>query len=87
MIFIDEIQESPPAIKMLSNFYEEFPDLYFIAAGSLPGFAHKKVPPFPVGRIKQFLLHPFDFEEFLLALNRKDLLDEIENVPVRDYAS
>jgi len=86
LIFIDEIQESPQALKMLSYFHQEFPNLYFIAAGSLPGFAQKKVPPLPVGRIKQFLLHPFDFEEFLLALNRKDLLDEIENVPVRDYA-
>lgn len=86
LIFIDEIQESPLAIKMLRYFYEEFADLYFIAAGSLLEFALKKVPAFPVGRVKQIVLHPFDFEEFLLALNRKDLLDEIENVPVRDYA-
>jgi len=86
LIFIDEIQESPPAIKMLRYFYEEFPSLYFIAAGSLLEFALKKVPAFPVGRVKQIVLHPFDFEEFLLALNRKDLLDEIENIPIRDYA-
>ena len=86
LIFIDEIQESPPAIKMLRYFYEEFPNLYFIAAGSLLGFAPKKVPSFPVGPVKQIVLHPFDFEEFLLALNRKDLLDELDNVPVRDYA-
>lgn len=86
LIFLDEIQESPEAIKMLRYFYEEFPDLFFIAAGSLLEFALKKVPAFPVGRVKQIVLHPFDFEEFLLALNRKDLLDEIENVPVRDYA-
>lgn len=86
LIFIDEIQESPEAIKMLRYFYEEFHGLFFIAAGSLLEFALKKVPSFPVGRVKQIVLHPFDFEEFLSALNRKDLLDEIENVPVRDYA-
>ena len=86
LIFIDEIQESPPAIKMLRYFYEEFPDLYFIAAGSLLEFALKKVPSFPVGRVKQVVLHPFDFEEFLLALDRKDILEELENLPVKNYA-
>jgi len=86
LIFIDEIQESPPAIKMLMYFYEEFPDLYFIAAGSLLEFALKKVPSFPVGRVKQVVLHPFDFEEFLLALDWKDVLNELENIPVRNYA-
>ena len=86
LIFIDEIQESPTAIKMLRYFYEEFPDLYFIAAGSLLEFALKKVPSFPVGRVKQVVLHPFDFEEFLLALDRKDILEELENLPVKNYA-
>jgi len=86
LIFIDEIQESPQAIRMLRYFYEEFPDLYFIAAGSLLEFALKKVPSFPVGRVRQVVLHPFDFEEFLLAINRKDVLNELENIPVRNYA-
>ncbi len=86
LIFIDEIQESPAAIKMLRYIHEEYPNLFFVAAGSLLEFALKKVPSFPVGRVKQIVLHPFDFEEFLLALNRKDLLKEIENVPIRDYA-
>jgi hypothetical protein len=40
-------------IKMLRYFYEEYPDLYFIAAGSLLEFALKEVPSFPVGRVKQ----------------------------------
>ena len=35
LIFIDEIQNSPIAIKMLRYFYEELPDIYVIAAGSL----------------------------------------------------
>lgn len=86
LIFFDEIQESPRAIKMLRYFYEEYPDLYFIAAGSLLEFALKKVPSFPVGRVKQLVLHPFDFEEFLLALNRKDLAGELEKIPVTKYA-
>jgi len=86
LIFFDEVQESPPAIKMLRYFYEEYPHLYFIAAGSLLEFALKKVPSFPVGRVKQLVLHPFDFEEFLLALDRNDLAGELEKIPVARYA-
>ena len=35
LIFIDEIQNSPKAITRLRYFYEQRPDLYIIAAGSL----------------------------------------------------
>ena len=35
LIFIDEIQNSPIAIKMLRYFKEELPQVYVIAAGSL----------------------------------------------------
>ena len=52
LLFIDEIQESPKAIQLLRYFYEEFPDLRVIAAGSLLEFALKKVPSFPVGRVE-----------------------------------
>lgn len=86
LIFIDEIQESPAAIKMLRYFYEEYPHLYVIAAGSLLEFALKAGPSFPVGRVEQVVLHPFDFEEFLLASNRKDILNELEKIPVGKYA-
>jgi predicted AAA+ superfamily ATPase len=86
LIFIDEIQESPEAIKMLRYFYEEYPYLYFIAAGSLLEFALKEVPSFPVGRVKQMVIHPFDFKEFLSAINRNDIVSELENIPVQKYA-
>ena len=52
LIFIDEIQESPKAIQMLRYFYEEHPDIFVIAAGSLLEFALRKVRNFPVGRIE-----------------------------------
>ncbi len=86
LIFLDEIQESPKAIKLLRYFYEQYPGLHIIAAGSLLEFALKDVPSFPVGRVEQVVLHPFDFEEFLLALNRKDIVDELDNIPVRKSA-
>ena len=86
LIFLDEIQESPKAIQQLRYFYEDFPDIYVIAAGSLLEFALKKVRSFPVGRVNQYVLHPFDFEEFLLAVGRNNVLDELGTIPVKDYA-
>ncbi len=86
LIFLDEIQESPEAVSRLRYLHEEYPELYFIAAGSLLEFAFKRIPSFPVGRVEQVVLHPFDFEEFLLAMNRKDILDELDNIPFNNYA-
>lgn len=86
LIFIDEIQESKKAISQLRYLHEEYPQIYIIAAGSLMEFAMKDVTAFPVGRIEQVVLHPFDFDEFLLALNRKDLLNELDSVPIYKYA-
>lgn len=86
LIFLDEIQESPEAVGQLRYFHEEYPQLYVIAAGSLLEFALKRITSFPVGRVEQVVLHPFDFDEFLLALNRQDVYDELDHIPVNSYA-
>jgi len=85
LLFIDEIQEFPKAIQLLRYFYEEFPELYVIAAGSLLEFALKNVKAFPVGRIETLCLHPVNFEEYLNCIN-KQALNELNHVPVREYA-
>lgn len=86
LLFIDEIQESPKAIKLLRYFYEEMPDLHVIAAGSLLEFALKDVKSFPVGRVEYLYLYPFNFIEFLQAVEQRLLRDEINNIPVRKIA-
>ena len=86
LIFLDEIQESARAVSQLRYLYEEYPQLHIIAAGSLLEFTLNDVASFPVGRVEQVVLHPFDFEEFLLAQNRPDLLKELENIPVKKNA-
>jgi len=86
LIFLDEIQESPKAIQQLRYFYEDFPGIHVIAAGSLLEFALRKVRSFPVGRVNQYVLHPFDFEEFLLAVGRMNVLKELEVIPAKNYA-
>jgi predicted AAA+ superfamily ATPase len=86
LIFIDEIQQSPRAIEQLRYFYEEFPHLHVIAAGSLLEFALRKVASFPVGRVEQIVLHPFDFDEFLEAMGKSNVLAELNVIPVKNYA-
>ncbi len=78
LIFFDEIQECPKAIMALRYFYEEFPGMHLIAAGSLLEFALKDIS-FPVGRIHILHMHPMTFEEFLLATGKNVLADRIRD--------
>jgi len=86
LIFIDEIQECPEAIRLLRYFFEEAPDIYVIAAGSLLDFALGEVRSFPVGRVSYFYLHPINFEEFLLWKNEKAALDALRTIPAPSFA-
>jgi uncharacterized protein len=86
LIFIDEIQESPSAIQMLRYFYEEFPELNVIAAGSLLEFAMKKVKSFPVGRVEYLYMHPLNFIEYLGAIEHNEALEQLEKVPIEPFA-
>jgi predicted AAA+ superfamily ATPase len=86
LIFIDEIQESPEAIQMLRFFYDDYPELHVVCAGSLLEIALENIDSFPVGRVQQLVLHPFDFEEFLLATGNKRAIEVLNTIPVADYA-
>jgi uncharacterized protein len=81
LLFIDEIQESPAAIKMLRFFYEDYPELHVVCAGSLLEFALNEIDSFPVGRVQQFVLHPFDFEEFLNAAGNTKASEVLNSIP------
>lgn len=86
LLFIDEIQEIPHVIKQLPYFYEELPQLHVVVAGSLLEFAVGDVTSFPVGRVSEMTLHPMNFEEFLLATNEIQALEQLKIVPMNDYA-
>lgn len=74
LVFIDEIQNSPRTIALLRYFYEQRPDLYVIAAGSLlENLVDVKVS-FPVGRVQYLALRPCSFSEFLGAIGKNNLL-------------
>lgn len=72
LLFLDEIQECPNAIRALRYFKEELPELHVIAAGSLIDFALKQIG-IPVGRVQFMYLFPLSFSEFLTVNDRDDL--------------
>ncbi len=76
VLFLDEIQKTPQLLASLRYFYEKMPALPVIAAGSLLDFALKEINfSMPVGRIEYMYINPMNFEAFLLALQKKQLID------------
>lgn len=78
LLFLDEIQSCIPAISSLRFFYEKYPDLHVIAAGSLLEFALEKIPSFGVGRIRSLFLYPFSFDEYMRAMGYDMLADALQ---------
>jgi len=68
LLFLDEIQSCIDAISSLRFFYEHYPALHVIAAGSLLEFALEEIPSFGVGRIDFLYMYPLSFNEFLNAM-------------------
>ena len=81
LIFIDEIQNSPKTIALLRYFYEQRPDLYVIAAGSLLENLVDVNVSFPVGRVMYMALRPCSFYEFLGAIGKTNLLAVLSQKP------
>jgi len=77
LLFFDEIQACPRAISALRFFYEDYPDLHVVAAGSLLEFALEELPSFGVGRIRSIYMYPFSFSEFMNACGENLLWNEI----------
>lgn len=86
LIFIDEIQSSPNAIKMLRYFYEKTPEYFVIAAGSLLETVIDNKINFPVGRVEYLLLRPVSFVEYLYALDDHSSIDSLDIIPLPKYA-
>jgi len=78
LLFLDEIQACIPAISSLRYFYEEYPELHVIAAGSLLEFALQELPSFGVGRVRSLFMYPFSFDEYLRAIGSEMLADALQ---------
>lgn len=84
LIFIDEIQDCPKALQALRYFYEEYPGLHIIAAGSLLEFILNSTNfKFPVGRVSFMYLHPMSFDEFLQARDKKTLINYLSELNLK----
>jgi len=84
LIVFDEIQSAENGITSLKYFYENAPQYYLIAAGSLLGMGlHSKVS-FPVGKVDFMDLRPMIFSEFLMALKEDGLAETIKG---KDWAT
>lgn len=86
LIFIDEIQESKEAFELLRFFYEDYPQLHVIVAGSLLETVLHKNVSFPVGRVEYLKIQPLTFEEFLIAKGEKNALKAINTFPTPKFA-
>lgn len=64
----------------LRYFFEEMPDLHIVAAGSLLEFAFGEIS-IPVGRIQYLHVHPMTFGEYLLALGKDVMAEQIQQAP------
>lgn len=80
LIFFDEIQANERALTSLKYFCEDAPEYHIIAAGSLLGIAiNRENYSFPVGKVQMMNMYPLSFKEFLRAIGRENLIDEIQN--------
>ena len=78
LIFFDEVQLCERALTSLKYFCEDAPEYHVIAAGSLLGVQiNREKDSFPVGKVDMIHMNPFDFEEFLWALNEHNLTEAI----------
>ncbi len=71
LIILDEIQETPKALKALKYFCENAREYHIISAGSLLGVAIHEGTSFPVGKVDFLDLKPLSFFEFIEAIRRK----------------
>ena len=86
LLFFDEIQNCPSAVTGLRYFYEELPDLHVAGAGSLLDFELDKISV-PVGRLEFVYVRPFTFFEFLKALGKNTLANQIAGYSLQNPPS
>jgi len=86
LLFLDEIQECPNAIISLRYFYEQYPELHVIGAGSLLEFALSLEDfKMPVGRIQYIYFKPLSFLEFLEATGEERTREVINEINIKNF--
>lgn len=75
LLILDEIQEVERGLASLKYFCEKAPEYHVAVAGSLLGITLHEGTSFPVGKVDMLYMYPMDFEEFLLAMGKNQLVE------------
>lgn len=78
LIIMDEVQELKRGLASLKYFCEDAPQYHVAVAGSLLGLTLHDGDSYPVGKVNTLNVYPMTFEEFLLARNRKQMVDLLQ---------
>ena len=78
LIIFDEIQEAEKGLTVLKYFYEQRPEYFIIATGSLLGISLQQNNSFPVGKVDFLKMYPMSFLEFLMNIGQTLLRSHLE---------
>ncbi|MEO8148102.1 MAG: ATP-binding protein [Bacteroidia bacterium] len=87
LLIFDEIQEAEKGLTALKYFYENAPQYFIIAAGSLLGISMQKNNSFPVGKVDFMKMYPMSFAEFLESIGEQKLVQQLQNKKWKVIAS
>lgn len=79
LLILDEIHEVERGLASLKYFCEKAPEYHVAVAGSLLGITLHEGTSFPVGKVDMLYMYPMDFEEFLLAMGKEQLVELLRN--------
>lgn len=79
LLILDEIQEVERGLASLKYFCEKAPEYHVAVAGSLLGITLHEGTSFPVGKVDMLYMYPMDFEEFLLAMGKEQLVEMLRS--------
>lgn len=77
IVVIDEIQESPEVFSLIREFAREF-EANFVVTGSYLGKTFQKEYFLPAGDIDTLVLDTMSFEEFLMAVDKYELYQNVD---------
>lgn len=80
LIIFDEIQVAKRGLLSLKYLYRNAPQYHIAAAGSLLGISIRDNESFPVGKVEFVDIYPLSFEEFMMALGKDALLDNLRSM-------
>ncbi len=80
LIIFDEIQTTERGLLSLKYLHKNAPQYHIAAAGSLLGISIRNNDSFPVGKVEFADIYPLSFEEFMMALGKDALLENLRSM-------